>query len=147
MKKLIPGFAIFLCIISASCKKEKSTNANCDKTMASIAGTYSFVKFEVGQNNVCIDSTKDLLEPCQLDDKITLNANGTTLYKDLGTVCDPSGDEAGTWSIPSAGKIIISDGTIDVSEADITSFDYSTLIITGTESGGSGIQFRFTMKK
>ena len=147
MKKLISGFAIFLCIISASCKKEKSTNTNCDKTVAAIAGTYSFIKVEAGTNGVFKEVTNDFFEPCELDDKISMNVNGTTLYKDLGTVCNPSGDEAGTWSISSAGKIIINDGTVDVSEADITSFDCSTLIITGNDSGGSGIQFRFTMKK
>lgn len=59
----------------------------------------------------------------------------------------PSVDEAGTWSVLSAGKIIINDGTVDVSEAEITSFDYSTFVITRYESAGTGIQFRFTMKK
>ena len=147
MKKLIIGSAILLCIVSSSCKKDASSNTNCDKNVASIAGTYSFVKYEAGMSGVFQDVTHDFLEPCELDDKLTLNTNGTTLYKDLGTACDPSGDETGTWAISSDGKMTINDGTVDVSVADITSFDCSTLVLTGTETGGSGIQFRVTMKK
>lgn len=146
MKKLILGSAILLCIIFSSCKKDKTNNNNCDKTVAAIAGTYSFVKFEVGTNGVFKDVTHDQLEPCELDDKLTLSLNGTTDYKDLGTVCNPSGDETGTWSISSAGKMTINGGTANVQMADINSFDCFTLVITSIEPN-TGYQYRITMKK
>ena len=63
--------------------------------------------------------------------KYLFNANGTTLYKDLRTLYNLLNDETGTWAISSAGKIIINDGTIDVSEADLSCYDCSTLVITG----------------
>jgi hypothetical protein len=142
MKKLILGSAIVMCIVSSSCKKEKA-NSNCEKTVASIAGTYSVVKVEVGFAG---NFTDVALEPCQVDDKLTLNADGTTVYKDLGTVCEPSGDETGTWGISSSGKMTIANGTIGVNEADITSFDCSTLVLTATDSD-SGAKVRLTIKK
>lgn len=146
MKKLILSSAVLFCIIATSCKKDK--NKSCDKTMALIAGTYSIVKSEVGLNGNFVDVTSEDFEPCELDDKLTLNANGTTVYKDLGTLCDPQGDDTGTWSITTAGKIIIGGvDNLDTIEADITSFDCSTLVFTGDIDGGSGAQSRFTIKK
>ena len=89
-------------------KKQDDTKANCDKTVASIAGTYSTVKFEFGTNGIFQDAT-GLLESCDLDDKISLNADGTTVIQDLGIVCTPRENSRGTWSISSSGQITIED--------------------------------------
>ena len=140
-KIIIPGL---LLLTFSACKKDNS----CDKTVASIAGTYSLVKLEVGSGGVFSDIT-GLLETCQLDDKLSLNANGTSSYMDLGTVCLPAGDESGTWDITAAGKMTINTGggTVDVTDADITSFDCSTLVLTGFDLSSPGDQFRLTIRK
>jgi hypothetical protein len=135
MRTKILVSAVLLCQLF-SCKKEDDTKANCDKTMASIAGTYSIVKFEVGTNGIFEDAT-GLLESCGLDDKISLNADGTTVSQDLGIVCTPPDNSSGTWSI-SSGQLTINDnnsGPLDISTADITSFDCSTLVLTAADPG------------
>ena len=92
--------------------------------MADIAGTYTLVKIELGASGVFEDVTSSNLDDCEKDDKLVLNANGTTSYEDLGVVCSPSGNDTGTWSIDNNGKITISDNgsSTDVSSADITLF-------------------------
>src|SRR5215210_1788918 len=119
--------AVLLCIL-VSCKKQDDTKTNCDRTVASIAGTYSIVKFELGTNGVFEDAT-GLVDSCDLDDKISLNADGTTVFQDLGIVCTPPENSRGTWSISSSRQITIDDnnnsGPLDISTADITSFDCS----------------------
>ena len=147
MKTAIILPAILLLILS-SCQKENSTDTNCDKTVAKIAGIYSVQKLEVGVNGVFVDITSQL-DACEIDDKLTLKSDGTTIYQDLGTVCSPSGNATGTWSISSTGKMTIQDngGSGDIDTADITSFDCSTLVLTGSNSSSPGDQVRLTIKK
>lgn len=117
--------------------------------MASIAGTYSIVKFEVGFNGAFQDFTNQL-DACELDDKISLKTDGTTTTQDAGTVCSPPGNSTGTWSVMSNNKITINDnngGPTDISTADITSFDCSTLVLTGSDPTAPADQFRLTLKK
>lgn len=139
--------SVLLCILF-SCKKQDNTKTNCDKTVASIAGNYSIIKLEVGTNGTFMDITNQL-ESCQLDDKLSLQQDGVSVYHDLGTVCSPPGTNTGSWSISSSGKMTInSNGTAeDISTADITSFDCSTLVLTGSDPRSPGDQFRLTMKK
>lgn len=146
MRKI--SVAATLLITLFSCSKEKSTNSGCAKTVASIAGTYSVLKAEIGLGGVFVDITSQL-DVCKLDDRISLNTNGTTVYADLGTVCSPSGNSTGTWSIDASGRMTIDDGggSVDISTADITSFDCTTLVLTGTDPGAPGESFRLTMKK
>ncbi len=149
MKTKIFVSAVLLCILF-SCKKQDDTKTNCDKTVASIAGTYSIVKIELGTNGVFEDAT-GLVDSCDLDDKISLNADGTTVIQDLGIVCTPPENSRGTWSISSSGQITLDDnnnsGPLDISTADITSFDCSTLVLTSPDPGIPGDQFRITLKK
>ncbi|CAN5702206.1 hypothetical protein BH11BAC3_BH11BAC3_36490 [soil metagenome] len=141
MKTTISTLVISLCLFT-SCKKDKNT---CSVTVASIAGTYSFGKFEVGSNGVYQDITSQF-ESCQLDDKLILDANGTSTYQDLGVVCNPNGTETGTWSISADGKMTVQTGTdTDVSSADV-SFDCTTLVLTA-DGPLSGYKFRSTIKK
>ena len=140
--------ALLLCIFF-SCKKNDSNTGNCDKTVASIVGTYEIVKFEVGFSGVFQDFTNQI-DACDLDNKILLNGDGTTLTQDVGVVCNPSSNSTGTWSISSAGKMTINDnngGPTDISTADITSYDCSTLVLTGADPGAPSDQFRLTLKK
>jgi hypothetical protein len=89
------------------------------------------------------------LLPCQIDDKVELNASGVANFNDLGTVCTPPGNKTGSWSIAANGKMTISGGgSTDLSNADIVSFDCNTLVLLGTQSyAGSIIQLRLTIKK
>lgn len=134
---------VILLLIFSSCKKEDKNT--CEKTMASIAGTYSFVKFEVGINGVYQD-VNNQLESCQLDDKLILSADGKSNYQDLGVICDPNGSEMGNWSITADGKMTINDGSnADVQSAEF-SYDCTTLILTEDEPG-TGYKYRVTLKK
>ena len=142
IKTLVP--AVLLLLFTA-CKKDKS--ASCDKTVAAIAGTYTVVKLEVGIGGAFTDVTNQL-EPCQTDDKLTLNADGTSSYQDLGLACDPPENSTGTWSIDGSGKMTIDDGSnADVSMADINSFDCSTLVLTTSDVSAPGYEFRLTIRK
>ncbi|CAN5127618.1 hypothetical protein BH11BAC5_BH11BAC5_54760 [soil metagenome] len=148
MKKIIFTTAVLL-LLFTSCKKDKSTaSGTCNKTVADIAGTYAILKIEVGMNGVFLDITSQQ-DACEKDDRLTLNANGTSAYQDLGTVCSPSGDDSGTWSIDANGRMTIKDngGNDDISSADITSFDCHTLVLTGTDISSPAEQVRLTLKK
>ncbi len=134
----------FAALTLAACKKE----TNCEKTMASIAGTYSLIKLEFGTGGTFMDVTGEL-DACERDDQVTLNENGTSSYSDLGTVCSPSGNDSGTWSLSSSGRMTISTGggILELSDAEITSFDCQTLVLTGFDSSSPGDQFRLTIRK
>ncbi len=143
MSKPIIGFA-FAALTFIGCKKE----TNCEKTMSSIAGTYSLIKLEIGSGGTFIDVTGEL-DACERDDRVTLSENGTSAYSDLGTVCSPTGDDTGTWSISSSGRMTISSGggILELTDAEITSFDCETLVLTGFDSSSPGDQFRLTIRK
>lgn len=149
MKKFFILASVFLLILS-SCKKENSgNNPTCNKTVADIAGTYSLVKVEGGLAEPLLDVTSTEVKPCQLDNKIILNANGTTNYSDIGVLCSPpENNAAGTWSISPEGKITVSAGTVVVTNADIISYDCTTLVILTDRASGFGtIKVRLTIKK
>ena len=140
---------VFLCLLS-SCKKDAATSNTCAKTVANIAGTYSPIKNEISMMNAPFADITSQWQPCERDDKLILNANGIYTYQDLGISCTPSGNSSGTWSISSAdGKFTINDtgSAQEITNADITSFDCSTLILTGDVSAGTGARFRLTLKK
>ena len=147
MKTMIVIFVI-LCLL-LSCKKNAATSNNCTKTVANIAGTYSPVKNEISMMNAPFVDITNQWQDCERDDKVILNANGNYTYQDLGISCAPSGNGSGTWGISADGKFTINDtgSVVDISNADITSFDCSTLVITGDIATGTGTRFRITLKK
>ena len=141
MKIKTLSLAALSLLLFGSCKKDKANS--CDKSMAAIAGTYSITKIEIGSNGNFVDV--DDRDACEKDDHIVLNQNGTLQYQDDGITCDPNGEDSGTWNIDSNGKITMSGaGDFYAQTADVTSFDCTNLVITGTESG---IQYRVTFKK
>ncbi len=147
MKTKIFFSALLLCVLF-SCKKKDKASTNCDKTMASIAGSYSIIKLEIGTNGTFQDITNQL-EACQLDDKLSLGKDGVFIYQDLGAACSPPGTTTGSWNISSSGKLTINgNGTAaDVESADITSFDCSTLVLTEPDPTTPGDEVRLTLKK
>jgi hypothetical protein len=53
-------------------------------------------------------------QACEMDDNLKLNTDNTYIYTDAGTVCSPSGNDNGTWSV--SGSTLSVDGyplTID----------------------------------
>ncbi len=146
MKKVI-FISLALLFIFSSCKKD---DKSCGKTTADIAGTYTLVKVEVGSGGSYNDVTNDnnYVEPCQKDDKLILNANGTAQYVDEGTVCSPSESATGTWSVSSDGKFTVAAGPQEFSGAEIVSFDCKNLVISAVFSfGGFSANIKTTLKK
>ena len=140
---------VFLCLLF-SCKKADKTIANCTKTMDAIAGTYSLLKLEIqGMENTAFDDISGNLQACELDDKLVLNPNGTTVRQFLGNGCMSPLIASGNWSISADNKMTINDhlSGSDISNADITTFDCSTLVLTGTKPGALNVRYRLTLKK
>lgn len=136
-------FPVFTALIFCGCKKDE-TQKTCGKTMNEVAGIYSLVKIEASSGGVYSDITA-LMEPCVLDNKIILNTDGTAAYQDAGTACSGGSGAggSGTWNIGSDGKLAINVGTINFSDADVTSFDCTTIVFAETEDD---VQYRTTIK-
>ncbi|MBS1564784.1 MAG: lipocalin family protein [Bacteroidetes bacterium] len=137
---MIPALA--LAFAGASCKKNKD-DKKCDINMASIAGTYRLasLKYKPGAGQPEQD-VMPMRDACENDDLVTLNANGTYHYQDAGTVCTPSGNDDGTWSLN--GNTLSSDGDM---RGDIKSFDCSSLSYTIKDIYNTGDELVFTLKR
>lgn len=105
-----------------SCKKDK--DKTCNKTLTGLAGTYTLLsaEYKLTATSTPVD-LKATMDACEKDDLITLNANGTWIYKDAGTVCSPAGNDNGTWSV--SNDIITSDGVVS---GKIQSYDCNKLV-------------------
>jgi hypothetical protein len=144
MKKVI--VALFsLSILFVSCKKEDN---NCAKTQATIAGTYKVVKLEEGFPGNLQDVTLDDIDPCELDNRLELRADGTSSYTDEGVVCTPNVSEDGNWRVNTNGTITFADGALDLEDATIVSFDCKNLVLENTETiNGVILVYRVTIAK
>jgi hypothetical protein len=148
MKKNVLFFFALILAFSACKKDPVSTAKVCQKTVADIAGNYALLKIELASGTTFSDITTTYLQPCQLDDKLMLNANGVAGFVDEGTICTPNGSRNGTWSITTDGKISIAGGSISVTSADIESFDCNTLVLLANQTiAGFPVQIRLTIKK
>lgn len=148
MKKNILAVLVIIIAFTA-CKKDPAPAPKvCGKTVADIAGNYALIKIELASGTSYSDITTTYLQPCQLDDKLMLNASGVAGFVDEGTICTPNGSRNGIWSITTDGKITIAGGSISVTSADIVSFDCNTLVLLSNQNyGGYPIQLRITIKK
>jgi hypothetical protein len=142
-------FIFALIFAFSACKKDPVSSPKvCQKTVADISGNYALIKIELLSGASYSDITTTYLQPCQLDDKLMLNANGVAGFVDEGIVCTPNGSRNGTWSIPAEGKITIAGGTISVTSADIVSFDCNTMVLFANQTfAGFPVQIRLTIKK
>jgi Lipocalin-like domain len=135
MKRII----LSLCIMGlavASCKKKDDDKNNCEATQASVAGSYKLTSFKLNGTEA-IDLA---FEPCEKDDIVVLNANGTYIYQDAGTVCDPAGGDNGLWHITD-NKFFID--FYSAEDFTIQSFDCKNLVGTATD-GGTTVTATFT---
>jgi hypothetical protein len=139
--------SIFACaivmLIFASCQKEADAPVNCSPTTAGIAGTYKLTALVYKQTPTSPEQDYlALREACENDDLVTLSANGTYEYKDLGLTCSPDGSNSGTWSV--SGNTIISDGIVG---GTIQSFDCRKLVVYSTDMIIPGDRITLTIEK
>jgi hypothetical protein len=141
MKKLVFGL-LSLTLLATACKKDKDAPAI---TKDNIAGTYKVMSIKAWVGGV-EDTQADSREACEKDDLIKLNADNSYAYQDLGTVCDPSGDVAGTWQLNESNKMITTDdGEL---AGTITSFDGTNMEVTiEGEAGGFTYKIVTTLQK
>jgi hypothetical protein len=144
-KAMPAAVALLLTVATLSCKKEKTDPQPepCVTNVASLSGTYKLTALKYKQTATAAEQDfLALKDACEKDDLIVLNANGTYLYKDLGSFCSPSGNDNGTWNLN--GNIIKSDGMID---GTIKSFDCKTLVVVTPDALVPGDQLVFTMTR
>jgi Lipocalin-like domain len=135
----------FFCFIFSgfitSCKKEKADA--CARTVAGIAGTYKVasVKYKASAT-AAEEDYYALMEACEKDDLVDLEANGNYTYRDEGVACSPSGTYSGNWSI--VANTIISDGII---AGTIQEYDCQNLIVYDTDVIIPGDRITLTIAK
>ena len=125
MKKFLLG-GMLLALVSSGCKK---SDANCDRTMANIAGTYHLTSLKYKSSSSAIEvEIYSMQDACSKDDFIVFSANGQYAYNDAGVSCNPNDSYSSTWSL--SGNNITVDGDL----ATIVSFDCKTLVVTTTDN-------------
>jgi hypothetical protein len=139
MKKILT--LVFAACIFVSCDKDDD-DAPCTTNAASIAGTYKTIAstYKETPTSDPEDALADL-EPCEKDDLQTFKTDGTYEAKDAGTVCDPSTDDAGTWSVSGTNLII------DGDPVTIKSFDCKTLVLVVKDIFAAGDEVSVTLQK
>ncbi|HSB94053.1 MAG TPA: lipocalin family protein [Flavitalea sp.] len=139
MKMLLAAFCMFVIVVS--CSKDESSN-DCSTTKEHIAGSYKVTANTYKQTP---SSTEENLlsnvPPCELDDVITLNTNGTYQLTDAGMACDPLSTDNGTWSL--SGSTL----TIDGDATTIKSFNCKTLVAVATDAFVPGDQITLTLTR
>lgn len=141
MKKVL---IVTLCVTleMISCNKEKDQNNQCPVEMSRIAGSY---KLTAMKYKTAISSPEaDLLytlEACMRDDIFQFNADGTYNYLDRGTVCDPTGSNAGLWSL-NGNRL-----TVNGETATIIDFNCSTLVVSKEDIFTAGDKMTLTYHK
>ena len=139
MRKLI--ICLFSLLWLASCKKEEDT---CQLDMAGVAGTYrvTAVKYKASASASEVDYYDQFYpDPCERDDRITLNANGTYLFSDAGMQCSPPGDDNGNWAL--GGNTIIVDGV----PSNVDSYNCSTLVVSNSGVFVAGDKLTTTLSR
>ncbi len=123
-KTLLRSVAFFaaLVITLSACKKDKA-----GITKEDLAGSYQLLKmtFTAAVGGGEQDITIAALEDCELDNIITLEADGDYIMEDAGDVCDPNGSEQGEWALVAGNKIEIEGQT-----SDIVSFSGGNLVVS-----------------
>lgn len=138
MKKAMLSLLPVLLLLGA-CKKD-----SCKTDAASLAGAYkvSAVKYKINSSLPEADYTDEFFsEPCEKDDVLTLNANGTYTVTDAGVVCSPAGGDSGSWSV--------SGNTINVLDEDynISSFNCNDLVLTYSNFFTEGDLITITLRQ
>jgi hypothetical protein len=113
-----------------SCKK--SDNVSNAKTVQNMAGSYNLTGLTWTALGVTAN-VYDSLPPCEKDNIIQLNADGSAHEIDAKILCDPpEADSVSTWGLSSKGDSLY----LDNSPYLIKSWDGKTLVITGIVDNG-----------
>jgi hypothetical protein len=122
--------AITALISFISCKK--SDNVSNAKTVQNISGSYSLTGLTWTALGVTAN-VYDSLPPCEKDNIIQLNADGSAHEIDAKILCDPpETDSVTTWGLSPKGDSLY----LDNSPYLIKSWDGKTLVITGVVDDG-----------
>ena len=122
MKKLFFLLAASIPVL-LSCNDKK--DATCELSSAAFAGNYktTAVKYKASASAAEVDYYDVLFSnACEKDDYVTFNANGTYQLVDAGTVCVPSNNSSGSWSL--SGNVL----TVDASPGTIESFSCTSYV-------------------
>jgi hypothetical protein len=139
MKK-ISILALSAVVLLASCKKDKDA-ANCEVSVAGIAGSYKISKVEAIIIGTSQDITSTSVEACKRDDVYVLKADKTVSYQDAGTVCSLNGTGTGTWDIVN-GKLTLNANGTDFDGAAVSN-NCSGIVVEETVGNGSSLRTTF----
>jgi hypothetical protein len=127
MKKLFLAGLVFTLALT-SCK---NNDDDCTLTRDSIVGTYKITAARYQPNGGGSDIDLFALSaPCERDDLVIFNDNGVVNYQDVGTVCSPSGNDTGTWTL--SGNTL----TLDQEPSTVSSFECTTMVLKQTDGTG-----------
>ena len=144
MKKMILS-AIVLSSVLMSCKKDDPAPA-CEKTVAGIAANYKITKVEIVSSTGNSDITSTYLDACKKDGLYQLKNNNTLTYTEAGSSCTDSG--TGSWNVVADKITIIASGGLGFTNAPITGWDCTTLVITqDIDLAGTPVNGKFTFVK
>ena len=143
MKQIILS-AIFISTLFISCKKDKSPS--CIVSVAGIAANYKITRVEVVSSSGNSDVTSAFLDDCKKDGLYQLKNNNSFIYTEAGSSCTGSGN--GSWNIISNKITIAGAGGFQFTDAQVESWDCTTLTVTQNISlGGADVNGRFTFVK
>ena len=138
---------IFLAVVVLfSCKKDpKNDPQSCTISTASISGPYKITAVTYKANATAAEQdffNTLFVDACRRDDVYTFKEDGTYKLTDAGTVCSPSGDDNGTWTLSGTATM-----QIDGDDAAIESFDCKKLILVNTDIDLPGDKMKITMTR
>ena len=131
-------------VLFFSCKKDENKNSGCAVNVSSVSGSYKFTAYKYRANSTAAEQDYFNIifsDPCERDDVLTLNSNGSWILADAGVVCTPPGDDTGIWSL--TGNTLNVDGDL----ATIESFDCKTLVLLNTDVIVTGDKVRIYLTK
>jgi len=140
---ILPAFML-VTVLFNSCKKEKDKEETCTASTATISGSYKITAVTYKLNSTAPEEnhlTDDFTDACDRDNVYTYQTNGTYQIQDAGTVCSPSSDDNGTWSL--SGNSMVVDG----GPSTIESFDCKTLVLSLTDVEVTGDKYKITFTK
>ena len=128
LKITLTAIAVAALFPFVSCKK--SDNVSNAKTVQNIAGTYNLTGLTWSALGVT-ENVYDSLPPCEKDNIIQFNADGTAREMDVKILCNPpESDSVTTWSLSPKGDSLY----FGNSPYLIKSWDGKTLVLTSQEN-------------
>ncbi len=144
MKKIFLIIGISTIAI-ASCKKTKDPEPpapTCALTTANMIGTHKVTAAVYKPSATAAEqdvyNNPTFFKPCAKDDVLLLKTAGAYQIQDLGTVCSPSNNDIGNWSL--SGTTL----TINTQATTVTTFNCTTLIITQKDALTAGDEIKVT---